>query len=98
LGLVRLQELQSAVQAELQHTPCAQKPELQEAPVVQAAPIDSRPQLEVAVLQVFGEAQSAVDAQVFLQTPFAASHANGAQSDEVTAWQLPAPSQVRAGV
>jgi hypothetical protein len=72
----------------------------QAALVVQAAPADKRPQLIVVVLQVLGEAQSAVVAQVVLQTGGLAVvlQAKGAQGVVVTAWQFPAPSQVWAGV
>jgi hypothetical protein len=65
---------------------------------VQGAPWDWRPQLIVVVLQVFGEAQSAVAAQLVLQTLFVVSHAYGAQSELVTVLQTPVPSQVRVGV
>ena len=50
------------------------------------------------VLQVFGDAQSVVAAQLVLQMLFVVSHAYGAQSDELTVLQTPAPSQVRVGV
>lgn len=65
---------------------------------VQAAPCDSKPQLFVVVLQVFGDAQSVVAAQVVLQTFSVVSHANGVHSDELTVLQTPVPSQVRDGV
>jgi hypothetical protein len=65
---------------------------------VQAAPCESSPQLFVAVLQVFGDAQSAVAAQVVLQAFSVVSHANGVQSDALTVLQTPVPSQVRVGV
>jgi hypothetical protein len=94
---VTLHELQSAVQAVLQQTPCAQKPELHAAFDVHAAPIERRPQLIVVILQVFGGAQSAVVAQVVLQRFAVVSHAKGVHSVDVTVWQFPAPSQVRAG-
>jgi hypothetical protein len=93
-----LQELQRAVQAVLQQTPWAQNPELHEALVVQVAPIDRRPQLIVVVLQMFGEAQSVVEAQVVLHALVVVLHAKGVHKVEVTAWQFPAPSQVLAGV
>ena len=50
-----------------QQTPCAQWPELHIASAVQVPPVESRPQLLVVVLQVFGDAQSVVAAQVVLQ-------------------------------
>jgi hypothetical protein len=97
--LVIAHEVQFAVQAELQQTPCAQKPELQEALVVQVEPSDSRPQL--VPMQVAGAVQSVLEVagvQVFLQSLLVVSHANGVHNVEVTVWQFPAPSQVRAGV
>ena len=95
---VTLQELQRVVQAVLQQTPWAQNPELHEALVVQVAPIDRRPQLIVVVLQRFGGAQSAVEAQVVLHALAVVLHPKGVHRVEVTAWQFPAPSQVLAGV
>jgi len=85
---------QVPVQAPPQQTPCSQNPELHWAGAVQVAPIGSRPQL--VPVQVLGDAQSAVVAQVVLQA--ALPHANGAQLDDVAVWQMPAPLHVRAGV
>ena len=50
------------------------------------------------MLQVFGDAQSVVAAQLVLQMLFVVSHAYGAQSDALTVLQTPVPSQVRVGV
>jgi hypothetical protein len=76
-------ELQSAVQAVLQQTPCAQNPKLQEALVVQVDPMESRPQLPVpaaapAPVQVAGATQSVLEVallQVVLQTFIVVLHA-----------------------
>jgi hypothetical protein len=78
-----LHELQSAVQAVLQQTPCAQNPELQPALVVQTAPMDSRPQLPAPAaapvpVQLAGATQSVLEVallQVVLQTFIDVLHA-----------------------
>jgi hypothetical protein len=91
---------QLLVQVVAQQTPCWQcaAEATHWLSAVQAAPCDRRPQLLVVVLQVFGDAQSVVAAQVVLQAFSVVSHANGVQSDELTVLQTPVPSQVRAGV
>ena len=76
-----------------QQTPCSQKPELHSAAPLQAALIGFRPQLPL--LQVFGDAQSALVEQVVRHA--ADPHAKGAQLDDVAVWQVPVPLQVRAG-
>ena len=58
---------QLVAQVVAQQTPCAQWPELHMASAVHVPPFESRPQLFEVVLQVFGEAQSVVAAQVVLQ-------------------------------
>jgi len=58
---------QVPVQVPPQQTPCSQKPELHWAGAAQLAPRGSSPQL--LALQVLGDAQSAVVAQVVRQTP-----------------------------
>jgi hypothetical protein len=60
-------ERQVPVQAVKQQTPCSQNPELHWAGAVHVAPGGRRPQLPL--LQVFGEAQSAVVPQVFRHAP-----------------------------
>jgi hypothetical protein len=65
---------QLAVQVVAQQTPCAQWPELHIASAVHVAPVERRPQLFVVVLQVFGDAQSVVAAQVVLQALSVVSH------------------------
>ena len=87
-------ERQVPVQVVAQQTPCAQIPMLHSAFPPQAAPIGLRPQL--LPLQVLGDAQSALVVQVVRQAPL--PHANGAQPDESTVWQVPVPLHVRAGV
>jgi hypothetical protein len=94
---VRLHAVQMPVQAVLQQTLLTQNPETQAAPVVQAVPCESLPQLPVVVLQVAGVAQSAFAAQLLLHA-LLVPQAKGSQRVEVTALQLPAPSQVCAGV
>jgi hypothetical protein len=91
---------QFAVQVVAQQTPCWQcaADATHWLSAVQAAPCDSSPQLFEVVLQVFGDAQSVVAAQVVLQTFSVVSHANGVQSEELTVLQTPVPSQLRAGV
>ena len=64
--------------------------------VAQVWPMASFPQL--FAVQAAGDVQSALDVHVVLQAvPFEAQP-QGSQSVEVTVLQLPAPSQVRAGV
>lgn len=87
-------ERQVPVQAPPQQIPCSQKPELHIAGALQVAPRGKRPQL--VPLQVLGDAQSAVVAQVVRQAP--APHAKGAQLVAVAVWQVPVPLHVRAGV
>lgn len=62
---------------------------------MQAAPGGSFPQLPL--LQTFGDTQSALLVQVDLQAPFE-PHCHGSHIVGVTVLQVPAPSQVRAGV
>ena len=93
---LRLHAVQVPVQALLQQTPFAQKPLTQAAPVAHVLPCGSLPQLPR--LHIDGDVQSVLEAQVVLQTALVVSQANGSQSVEVTVLQLPAPSQVRAGV
>jgi hypothetical protein len=71
------QDEQLAVQVVAQQTPCWQcaAEATHWLSAVQAAPCGWRPQLIVVVLHVFGEAQSAVAAQVVLQTLFVVSQA-----------------------
>ena len=59
------QELQVPAQALLQQTPCAQNPELHMAAAVHGEPMASFPQL--VPVQLAGEVQSALVAQVVLQ-------------------------------
>jgi len=94
------QDEQVAVQVVAQQTPCWQcaAEATHWLSEVQAAPCDRSPQLIVVMLQVFGDAQSVVAAQLVLQMLFVVSHAYGAQSDELTGLQTPVPSQVRDGV
>jgi hypothetical protein len=83
--------------AVLQQTPCAQNPDVHCVPIVQAAPFARLPQLLLA--QVFGARQSADVEQVVRQLVLVVvSHRKGLHDDGVTGWQVPAPSQVRAGV
>jgi hypothetical protein len=93
---VSAHELQLVVQAVEQQTFCAQKPELHWPAVVQTVPFESLPQLPPA--QVLGEAQSVLLPQVVLQALVAALQPYGSQSEDVTGLQVPAPSQLRAGV
>ena len=84
------------VQAVEQHTPCSQKFELHWFAVVHAAPFGSLPQLMLT--QLFGDTQSvAVLVHVVLHA-VADPHWYGSHSALVTDRQMPAPSQVRAGV
>jgi hypothetical protein len=91
---VRLHDIQVPVQALLQQTPWAQNPVPHSVPVPQAAPGGLRPQLMLT--HWFGDTQSVLVEQVVLQA--VALHMNGAQLALVTVRQVPAPSQVRAGV
>jgi hypothetical protein len=88
-------DMQVPVQAVLQQTPWAQNPDPQEADVVHAAPGGSLPQLPA--LHTLGETQSLLAVQVDLQAPFE-PHIQGSQGEVVTVLQVPAPSQLRAGV
>lgn len=89
-------ELQLVVQAVEQQMFCAQNPELHWPAVVQAVPLESLPQLPAA--QVLGDAQSALALQVVLQALAMVLQPYGSQSEDVTGLQVPAPSQLRAGV
>ena len=91
--------VQLAEQAVWQQTFWAQIPELHCGPVLHWLPSASVvPQAPVAVLQVAPGAQSAFDVQVILQTLLGVSQARGSHRDWFTVRQVPAPSQVRAGV
>ena len=94
----RLQAAHAPVQALLQQTLFTQKPEAQALDIVQVAPIGSLPQVSGVPMQVDGAVQSVLTVHAVLQTLFVVSQANGSHSDVVTVLQLPAPSQVRAGV
>ena len=88
-------ERQVPVQLELQQTPCWQSPDAHSAPVVQAVPGTFLAQ--APLMQTFGETQSALDAHITRQAPFA-PQAYGSQGSGVVDLQTPAPSHVRAGV
>lgn len=62
---VREHDWQVPVQALAQQTPCAQKPELHSTAVAHVPPMGFLPQL--MLLQLLGEVQSAVVAQVVRQ-------------------------------
>ena len=89
---------QVPVQVVAQQVPWAQIPELHSPPAAQAEPFGLLPQLPVAVMQVFGGAQSAVTPHIVLQILAVVSQPYGSQSEVVTVLQTPAPSQVRGGV
>lgn len=89
---------QLAVQVVAQQTLCWQWLVVHWLSAVQGAPCERRPQLIVVVLQVLGEEQSVVAAQLVLQMLFVVSQAYGAQREVVTVLQTPVPSQVRVGV
>ena len=88
------QDMQVPVQAALQQTPCAQKLDTQDAAEVQGAPGGSLPQLPP--VQTLGDTQSALVVQVALHA--AVPQTNGSHMAVVAFRQVPAPSQVRAGV
>jgi hypothetical protein len=92
--VVSAQDMQVAVQALLQQTPCAQKPDAHAEAAVHSAPGGSLPQL--LLTQELGETQSVLAEQVVLQAPV--PHSKGSHMTVVAARQVPAPSQVRAWV
>jgi hypothetical protein len=92
------QELQDPAQVVEQQMLCAQIPELHSLPAAQLAPLGLLPQVPAGKVQVFGDAQSPVLAQVVLQTLFVTSHPYGSHSEVVTVLHAPVPSQVRGGV
>lgn len=67
-------ELQVPAQEVEQQMLWAQIPELHSLPAAQLAPLGLLPQVPAGNVQVFGDAQSAVLAQVILQTLFVVSH------------------------
>jgi hypothetical protein len=92
--LERPQDWQAPWQAVAQQVCCAQKPLPHSAAVAQVWPLLLRPQ--EPALQTAGEAQSASEAQEFLQT--LTPHWNGKQGPGAGVTQVPAPSQVEAAV
>ena len=86
---------QLPVQAEMQQAPCSQKPLAHSVAAAQVAPLGFFEQ--VVPLQTLGETQSAVVAQLVRQLPLA-PHTYAPQVVAVVVRQVPAPSQVRAGV
>ena len=92
---VRLQERQRPVQALMQQAPCSQKPLAHSVVLVQAAPFGFFEQM--VPLQVLGNTQSELLVQLVRQVPFV-PHMKAPQLPPVTVRQVPAPSQVRAGV
>jgi hypothetical protein len=91
----RLQERQLPVHAVRQQAPCSQKPLEHSAAAVQAAPLGRLPQLPP--VQTLGATQSASAVQVTRQVPVV-PHTYAPQVVGDAAPQVPAPSQVRAGV
>jgi len=87
-------DTQLALQAVAQQTPCAQSPLWQSAGPTQGAPGGRRP--HELLMQTFGGAQSASLEQVDLH--IATPHLNGKQELAGGVRQVPAPSQVDAGV
>jgi hypothetical protein len=85
---------QVPAQAVLQQTPCAQKPETHSAPVAHARPLTLSP--HDPFVQTAGEAQSASEVQVPLQTPV--PHRNGKQDPVAGVTHAPAPSHVEVPV
>jgi len=86
---------QLPVQAVRQHEPCSQKPLEHSVVVVQVAPFGFLPQLPP--VQTLGATQSALVAQVTRHAPVA-PQTYAPQLVAVAVPQVPAPSQVRAGV
>jgi hypothetical protein len=87
-------DLQEAVQAVEQHTPCAQKPEPHSLASEQNAPMAFLPH-ELAT-HALGVTQSALLPQEVKQR--APLHAKGAQGSDEDATHRPVPLQVEAGV
>lgn len=89
------QDVHLEPQVVAQQAPCAQTPLPHSVPPAQTAPNGLRPH-DPALLQEAGGAQSASAVQDDLQT--AAPQANGAQELDIGVTQVPAPSQMAAGV
>jgi hypothetical protein len=87
---VRLHATQAAAQPVLQQTPCSQYPEPHSVAVVQVTPLTFLPQ--IVPLQTNPAAQSAVVAQLVLQSPVV-PQMYGEQADSPPATQVPLPSQ-----
>jgi hypothetical protein len=87
-------ETQLPSQAVVQHTPCVQNPLRQSPGSAQLAPGGRRPHEPSS--HTLGDAQSASAVQVDLHA--AVPHLNGAQDVAGGVTQLPAPSQLDAGV
>jgi hypothetical protein len=88
-------DLQPPAQVVAQQIPCAQTFELHSLPSTQAWPIGFLPQ--VPPLQTLGEAQSVLSVHMVLHAPVPQTKGLHDVID-VAGWQVPAPSQVRAGV
>jgi hypothetical protein len=92
---VSAHDMHFPVQAVEQQAPCEQIPLPHSTPASHTAPSDLSPQ-DPALLQEFGETQSASAVQVDLQA--ATPQVKGAQELAVGVTQVPAPSQLEAGV
>ena len=91
----RPQDRHAPVQAVRQQVPCSQKPLAHSAAVVHDAPLVRLPQLPA--LQTLGATQSSSAPHVIRQAPVV-PHRYAPQFVAVEVPQVPAPSQVRAGV
>jgi hypothetical protein len=89
-------DMQVPVQELLQQTPCWQKPEAHSAAVEQAVP--GVLSAHAPVVQTLGETQSAVVPQDVRQAVALPQFRFPGQAPAVTGLQVPAPSQVCAGV
>jgi len=91
---VSAQDMHFEAQAVRQQAPCAQTPVPHSGPLPQTAPGGLSP--HEPELQEAGDLQSASAAQLVLQAP--APQPKGAQEVDIGVTQLPAPSQLEAGV
>jgi hypothetical protein len=80
--------------ADAQQIPCAQIPLAQSPSALQATPFGRL--VQTPLEQMLGAVQSPSAVHEVRHIPVPQTY--GAHPDEVTVWQAPAPSQVRAGV
>jgi hypothetical protein len=91
---VRLHDWHVPLQAVLQQTPCAQTPDMHSLPTAHARPLTLS--AHAPLVHKAGDAQSALLAQVFLQTPV--PQRNGKHDVAPGVVHRPAPSHVDVGV